>query len=53
MDAAPPRMMFNEPIILIGPGDEVDELDEKYVLDDDEDEGPSSLDHEALNDDAC
>ena len=45
--------MFSEPIFVIGPGDEVSELDEAYVLDDDEEEGPSSLDHEALHDDAC
>ena len=44
--------MFGEPIFVIGPGDEVSELDESYVLDDEE-EAPSSLDHEALHDDAC
>lgn len=38
--------------IAIGPDDEITYLADEDILDD-EDEGPISLDHEALNDDAC
>ncbi len=38
--------------IAFGPDDEVVTLDDEDILDDDED-APSSLDHEALTDDAC
>jgi hypothetical protein len=46
------RRHFTVAIATKGPNDEV-EIDEQDVLDDSEDEAPSSLDHEALHDDAC
>jgi hypothetical protein len=44
-------MMFDEPAVAMGPDDEVVTLGDEDILD--EDEAPSSLDHEALTDDAC
>lgn len=44
-------MSPQEPAVLIGPDDEVAMLDDEVVID--EEEAPSSLDHEALTDDAC
>lgn len=44
--------MFPDPPVLIGPDDEVIVLTDEDILDD-EDDAPSSLDHEALTDDAC
>lgn len=44
-------MLPHEPMLL-GPDDEVITLGDEDIIDD-EDDGPSSLDHEALTDDAC
>jgi hypothetical protein len=44
--------MIFSPAIAIGPDDEVVFIEDVDILDD-EDEGPSSLDYEALHDDAC
>jgi hypothetical protein len=48
-----PSFLIHAAAILIGPGDDdIEVLSDDDILDDD-DVGPSSLDHEALNDDAC
>jgi len=54
MGAAPGAgIMRYEPALLIGPGDDdIEVLADDDILDDD-DFGPSSLDHEALTDDGC
>jgi hypothetical protein len=44
--------MIFSPALAIGPDDEVLIIDDDEILDDEED-CPSSLDHEALHDDAC
>lgn len=44
--------MYRQPALAIGPDDEVSFIPDEEILDD-EDPGPSSLDHEALTDDAC
>jgi hypothetical protein len=44
--------MMPSPALAIGPNDEILTIEDEEILDDDED-GPSSLDHEALHDDAC
>ena len=46
-------MLPREPALAIGPDDEVVTIDDEDILDDDEEDVPSSLDHEALTDDAC
>jgi hypothetical protein len=44
-------MLPREPAVLIGPDDEVVTLNDEDNVDDED--APSSLDHEALTDDAC
>jgi hypothetical protein len=44
--------MLSEPAVAIGPDDEVVTIGDEDILDD-EDDMPSSLDREALTDDAC
>lgn len=45
-------MLLRHPAQAMGPDDEVVTIGDDEILDDDDDM-PSSLDHEALTDDAC